>query len=154
MSTPEAQNVFRNFNLCPHCIRLGQSPLLLRLTEGMPMISRSDGRTFHLLLADRPLPYPIERSAGPTDRVSLCFWYTPLYPEETTESTIVILKALRRSRSTLFRRIEMVADLLAEELVNKGQLVGLYELFESEQEPWTVPASPQLFDLPVPKKAH
>ena len=53
----------RNFNLCPHCIHHGEPGLLCRLCESMPMISRSDGKTFHVLLADRPLAYPQERQS-------------------------------------------------------------------------------------------
>ncbi len=53
----------RNFNLCPHCIRHGEQGLLCRMCESMPMISRSDGKTFHVLLADRPLAYPQERQS-------------------------------------------------------------------------------------------
>ena len=34
---------FRNFNVCPHCEWNGEEALLSRLSEGIPMISRSDG---------------------------------------------------------------------------------------------------------------
>lgn len=34
-----------------------------RVCEGVPMSSRSDGKKFHLLPADRPLPYAAEVSA-------------------------------------------------------------------------------------------
>ncbi len=67
---------YRNFNLCPHRAFNGQQALLCRLCEGLPMISRSEGETFHLLLADQPLPYPIEVTAGTTRQVSLRFWYS------------------------------------------------------------------------------
>jgi hypothetical protein len=70
-----SQTEFRNFNVCPHCESNGEEALLSRLSEGIPMISRSDGKTFHLLLADRPLPYPAERGEHPTQTVSVCFWY-------------------------------------------------------------------------------
>jgi hypothetical protein len=50
------------------------------------MISRSDGKTFHLLLADRPLPYPAERGEHPTQTVSVCFWYVYGADRDTTKS--------------------------------------------------------------------
>ncbi|HEY1482078.1 MAG TPA: hypothetical protein VGF19_05070, partial [Candidatus Acidoferrum sp.] len=56
----EARVGYRNFNLCPHCVLQGQQAILCRLCEGIPMISRSDGKLFHLLLADHPIPYPAE----------------------------------------------------------------------------------------------
>jgi hypothetical protein len=37
------------------------------------MISRSDGKTFHLLLAHRHLPYSLKRAAGPTNWISVFF---------------------------------------------------------------------------------
>ena len=45
-------------------------PTLYRLSESLPMILRSDGRDFHLLLADRSLAFPVERD-GPADSLSL-----------------------------------------------------------------------------------
>lgn len=94
------------------------------------MISRSDGETFHLLLADRPLPYPLEYDAGPTHRVSVCFWYAHTGQPKSTFSTIVILEGSHTKHPSLFRKIELAADLLAEELAREGQLAGVYELFE------------------------
>jgi hypothetical protein len=96
----------------------------------MPMISRSGGETFHLLLADRPLPYPLECDSGPTRKISVCFWYAHSRQLKSTYSTIVILEGSRTNHSSLFRRIELTADLLAEELAREGQLAGVYELFE------------------------
>jgi hypothetical protein len=120
----------RNFNLCPHCVHLGQQAVLARLCEGLPMISRSDRKSFHLLLADRPLPYPIERTAGSTGQISVCFWYSHIRQPKRTFSTIVVLADSRTHHPAVFRRIEMVADLLAEELARHGSLGDFYELFE------------------------
>jgi hypothetical protein len=63
VSSPRLEPItYRNFNVCPHCILHGKQSLLCRLCEGIPMISRSDGKTFHLLLADHPAQYPAERT--------------------------------------------------------------------------------------------
>ena len=94
------------------------------------MISRSDGETFHLLLADRPLPYPLECDVGPTRKISVCFWYAHTRQPKSTFSTIVILEGCRTNHPSVFRKIELAADLLAEELSREGQLAGVYELFE------------------------
>jgi hypothetical protein len=94
------------------------------------MISRSDGETFHLLLADRPRPYPIERTTGPTHRVSVCFWYSHVRHHKRTFSTVVILPDTRTNHPAVFRMIETVADLLAEELTLDGRLADFYELCE------------------------
>ncbi len=121
---------FRNFNLCPHCIQEGREPLLPRLYEAMPMISRSDGETFHLLLADRPLPYPLERNSRPTGQVSLLFWYRHERTLSETHSTIVILSDLFAGKARLYRRVEEIADLLCEELIFRGRLGTMYEIAE------------------------
>jgi hypothetical protein len=120
---------YRNFNLCPHCIIHGHQALLCRLCEGLPMISRSDGATFHLLLADRPLPYPIERGKGAGDRISVYFWYSHVDQPAGTCSTIVILPDSRTNHPAVFRMIEDAADLLAEELLRFGKLAQFYEFF-------------------------
>jgi hypothetical protein len=95
----------RNFNRCPHCLVHGAPALLHRLREGLPMISRSDGETFHLVLADRPLPYPIERSAGPTRRISVCLCYCHIGRSTETYCSIVILRASQTNRPSIFRMI-------------------------------------------------
>lgn len=102
------------------------------------MISRSDGETFHLLLADRPRPHPIAVTAVTVRRISVCFWYSHIRQPQETLSTIVILSDSRTNHPAVYRRIEMVADLLAEELAREGRLANCYELFEGSS---TVAAS-------------
>ncbi len=122
----EEQVAHRNFNLCPHCIRHGEPGLLCRLCESMPMISRSDGRNFHLLLADRPLAYPQERHSDAPDCVSLCFWYSHIATGSVTHAVVVILPQARLDQPVLFREIDSVADLLAEKLLHTDHLGSLY----------------------------
>jgi hypothetical protein len=98
------------------------------------MVSRSDGETYHLLLADRLLPYPNERAAGPTRKVSVCFWYSLGGKSNATFSTIVILSGSCTNHPAVYRRIEMVADLLAVELARFGKLAEFYELFDEPTE--------------------
>ena len=122
-----AQVEYRNFNICPHCESLGLEPTLTRMSECMPMISRSDGRNFHLVLADRPLPYPVEKG-DPSDHLSLCFWYVFDSGKSYAGSTVVILPDLLCSKTHLFRQIECVADRLVAELLRRQSLAGLYNL--------------------------
>lgn len=129
---------YRNFSLCPHCAFNGQQALLCRLCEGLPMISRSDGETFHLLLADRPLPYPLERTAGLSCKISVCFWYAHVRQPKCTFTTIVILAGSRTNHPGVFRKIEVIADLLAEELTRGGQLAEVYELVEDAAHPFAI----------------
>lgn len=119
---------FRNFNVCPHCEWIGEEALLFRFSEGIPMISRSDGRSFHLLLADRPLPYPAEVSGAPTQTVSVCFWYAYGEQKTATRSVVVLLEDSARPKEKLYRQIEFIADLLADELLRGRDLASFYNL--------------------------
>ena len=92
------------------------------------MISRSDGRNFHLLLADRPLPYPVELGAGPTQTVSVCFWYTYGEEQAETKSVVVLFECCAERKENLYRQIEFAADLLADELLRRGDLATFYNL--------------------------
>ncbi len=127
-----SQTEFRNFNVCPHCEWNGEEALLSRLSEGIPMISRSDGRNFHLLLADRPLVYPAERGGGATRVVSVCFWYLYGAERNATRSTVVLFDGVFGPKANIFRRIEFVADLLADELVRRQSLAVFYNMQGNE----------------------
>jgi hypothetical protein len=129
VSSPRLEPItYRNFNLCPHCIFHGKQSLLGRLCEGIPMISRSDGKTFHVLLADYPARYPAERATGNTEKTSVCFWYSHVLDAGSTGSTVVILRDSGLHYVGLFRVIETVADLLAKQLVNCYRPPTLCEL--------------------------
>jgi hypothetical protein len=127
-----SQTEFRNFNFCPHCESNGEEALLSRLSEGIPMISRSDGRTFHLLLADRPLPYPAECGEGPTRMVSVCFWYLYGADRNATKSTVVLFEGAFGPKSNVFREIEYIADILADELLRRQSLAVFYNIQGNE----------------------
>ena len=123
-----SRSKFRNFNVCPHCEWNGEEALLTRLSEGIPMISRSDGRNFHLVLADRPLPYPVESAGGPTGTISVCFWYVYGAENRETKSTVVLFEGILGPEATPFRQIESIADMLADELLRRRRLAGFYNL--------------------------
>ena len=129
------QVTHRNFNLCPHCIHCGEQGFLCRLCESMPMISRSDGKTFHLLLADRPLVYPQDRKAEASDGVSVCFWYSHVATGSTTHAVVVILPEARLDQPVLFRVIDSTADLLADELLRTDHLASLYQFSGDSLQP-------------------
>jgi hypothetical protein len=130
LATSPQTTTYRNFNLCPHCIFQGRDSLLRRLCEGIPMISRSDGQSFHLLLADKPLPYPAERCAKKSKMVSICFWYSHIGSGSTTLTTVVLLTRGDSEYASFFRKIEHVADLLAAQLLERPQLPTLYKFDE------------------------
>ena len=127
-----SQAEFRNFNVCPHCEWNGEEALLFRLSEGIPMISRSDGRNYHLLLADRPLPYPAERSGNPTRTVSACFWYVYGADQNATRSTVALFAGSFGPKANIFRQIEFIADLLSDELQQRRSLAAFCSIQGNE----------------------
>lgn len=76
---------YRNFSLGPR-----------RQLHGM--ISRSDEKFFHLLLADRLVPYP-------NKKISVCYWYSHVHENDQTRSTIVVLPCSHTNHGSAFRLI-------------------------------------------------
>src|SRR5258708_587854 len=64
-----------NFKMCPHCLANERPGMLKTLNEWWPIISRSDGANFHLVLGDRPIFYPAGRAVGKAAMMSAGFWY-------------------------------------------------------------------------------
>jgi hypothetical protein len=135
---------FRNFGVCPHCQKKGGPFLLERLNDEGPMISRSDGESFHLVLGDRPISFPAEKSSGKTSMMTAGFWYVSepnprslVTGESTgtngfTETVVVILRKPPKSGAPLMRHLELLADTLAEKISQVGRLNTFYE-FDGKQ---------------------
>jgi hypothetical protein len=116
-----------NFNVCPHCQAHGRPSMLERLNEWGPMISRSDGINFHLVLGDRPIEYPSERDSGRSEMKSAGFWYIHEGNGGSTETVTVILRHPPIGGVPLLHYLEMVADRLYEKLSTSSQLSCLYK---------------------------
>jgi hypothetical protein len=116
-----------NFSFCPHCVANGRPYRLQRLSEWGPMISRSDGVNFHLVLGDRPIEYPAERATGKTEMMSGGFWYLHEANGDSIETVVVILRSARGCGVALLRHLELVADRLYEKLRKSSRLSCLYE---------------------------
>jgi hypothetical protein len=101
--------------------------MLERLNEWGPMISRSDGINFHLVLGDRPIEYPSERAAGKSEMKSAGFWYVHEANGDSTETVVVILRRAPKGGVALIRYLEIVADKLYEKLQMASRLPCLYE---------------------------
>jgi hypothetical protein len=118
---------WRNFNICPHCELNGRQYFLERLNERGPVISRSDGLRFHLVLGDRPIEYPQERSGGRSDMKSVGFWYLHEENGDSTETVVVILRRPPSGGVRLLRQLEVVADELFDKLSKSSRLPNIFE---------------------------
>jgi len=122
-----ARELFRNFQSCPHCERKGYNPFIERINDVAPLISRSDGETFHLVLGDRPIEYPHEKSSGKSEMVTAGFWYVKDMVDKTEFAGTVVVMLRKRSGGTgLLQQLEIVADELVEK-INKTDVETFYE---------------------------
>lgn len=143
-STQVSKPFFRNFGVCPHCLRKGGPFMLDRLIEEGPMISRSDGESFHLVLGGRPISFPAERSWKKTTTMTAGFWYvserkvgfreSEQYRATNgfTETVVVLLSKPPRGGAPLMRHLEVLADALADKITLEGRISTFYE-FDGKQ---------------------
>jgi hypothetical protein len=139
-----SEPLFRNFSVCPHCQKKGGPFLLERLNDEGPMISRSDGESFHLVLGDRPISFPAEKTSGKTSMMTAGFWYVSerktgsqesaefAGTKGLTETVVVILRKPPKGGAPLMRHLELLADRLADKIATLGRLDTFYE-FDGKQ---------------------
>jgi hypothetical protein len=137
-----SRGLFRNFQLCPHCEKNGRNPIVERINDCAPIISRSDGETFHLVLGDRPISYPAEKSSGKTDKVTVGFWYVKENDHKNRKNeekgeddmfagTVVVMLRKPPGGIGLLVQLEIVADKLVEKL-NKTQFIETFYEFDGD----------------------
>jgi hypothetical protein len=115
-----------DFSMCPHCKANNRPWFLERLNENGPMISRSDGINFHLVLGDRPIEYPAEKRSGKSNKVSAGFWYLHEI-NGGTETVVVLLRKPSLGEGSLYLRLRVVADRLFDKLLVSPLLEQVYE---------------------------
>jgi hypothetical protein len=113
--------------LCPHCRANGDLTALGSPDHSGPVVSRSDGKLFHLFAADRPVAYPHGKNSHGTEILSVGFWYVHEGNGPLTETTVVILRRPPFHITGVMRQIEVVADRLADLLIKTARLSCLYE---------------------------
>lgn len=115
-----------DFSMCPHCQANNRPSFLERLNEDGPMISRSDGINFHLVLGGRPIECPAEKGSGKSDKVSAGFWYLH-EANGVTETVVILLRKPPRGKGSLYVHLRMVADRLFDKLLVSPLLERVYE---------------------------
>jgi hypothetical protein len=97
---------------------------LFPVAESTCFVARSDGNSFRLLAAGKPVSC---RSAGRTQMSSIGFWYAHERTGSSPESVAVILRHTPKHCSDRMRQVEIVADRLAERLAKDSRLSAAYE---------------------------
>jgi len=129
-----SRSLFRNFQSCPHCEKRGPHPFVERINDCATLISRSDGETFHLVLGDRPIAYPAEKSPRKTNMVIARFWYVKERNEKCGMLTGTVIIMLRKPPDGigLFKQLEIVADRLVDK-INETPLIETFYEFDGDR---------------------
>ena len=77
-------------------------------------------------------PLPSGTECQPKQQDFRLFWYTHVRRPNRTFSSIVILEGCQTNSPSISRKIELIADLLANTLTREGRLVDVYEFLENE----------------------
>jgi hypothetical protein len=104
-----------NFETCPHCVAKGKSGSIWRMHERTPLISRSDGTTFHLTLFDGPGPLYVASGRTMSGRAAALFLYDSEALGLAGKVLVIIRTANLRGAETI-PAIESAADKIAEAL--------------------------------------
>ena len=119
-----------NFEFCFHSERKSRPSAAEGLNEAGPIISRSDGESYHLVVDDRTISFSTEKSSVKRSTRIVGFWYVKDEndePAQVTETVAVILRNPPKRGVALMRHVETVADRLAEKLGKTDALATLYE---------------------------
>ncbi len=120
--------MYKDFSVCPHCQAKGMPGHVLPATVNTPLVSRSDGTSFHLFLQSGPTPCPAPGGGFISGQVVAHFRYA-LDPAGITSGPIsVIVKHAGASQQILLNQIREAADRLAEILQAGKKLEPGYEL--------------------------
>lgn len=125
----------RNFINCPHCAFLGKAKLIRPAIHG-PLVSRSDGRSFHLYLEESGLH---RGSSEPKSepQIYALFRYDLDPRSVKSESTLVIISHAGDDETRKLTKLEEAADLLAELLERAEVPRRLYKLTPGRLSPQT-----------------
>jgi len=131
-STRPEREGLRNFSVCPHCRQYGREGSWVRIQQDTPILSRSDGRHFHLFLVAGPLPQHGPSGGIVAGRVIAQFAYALDEQSLQRETVDVLLRVLDTRREPLMNAMEDAADKLATVLQSKEALKAKYFYTDGE----------------------
>lgn len=121
-----------NFEICPHCKAKGNSGIMMRLYEHTPLITRSDGKNYHLLLFDGPSIWYGRNGTPIAGRAVAGFYYASDKLRIDHAQIVVILRTVGLKRPEVVAAIEESATLLAKILESSQRPEQAY-LFDAGQ---------------------
>jgi hypothetical protein len=133
----------RNFIHCPHCAFRGKPRLIRPATHRTPLVSRSDGRTFHVYLEESGL-HTRSSDSQSERQVSALFRYDLDPCSVRAESTLVMIPDVGDDDVRTQIRLEEAAELLAELLARAEVPRRLYTMASGRL---SSAATPSGFDM-------
>jgi hypothetical protein len=118
----------KNFAVCQHCLLNGKPGRLPRVSADTPLVSRSDGRSYHLFLLFGPKPQPSISGASIPGRYLAHFRYTLDSKNLANEPVTVLIEAKLQPLRSVRERVEMAADRIADTLEKGERPARFYKL--------------------------
>ncbi len=121
----------RDFSICPHChlhINPAHGP---RYGENLPLVSRSDGRSYHIFLLHGPAPRAKARVGGNFETPFIVHFRYALDQRKIENDPVSVIVWIRKGQEKeVSRMVELVADKLEEELEKGNALMLVYSFRE------------------------
>ncbi len=117
--------MLKNFSVCPHCTKKGASGALVRIQESTPIVSRSDGESFHLFLQNGPMPQLLP-GGGETGNLLAHFRYV----RDAASANSYTVDLLLSGGKNVIKEIESAADVLAARLAAGSGLSYAYSFLD------------------------
>ena len=141
----------KNFTDCPHCVFLHKRKIIRPAVHG-PLLSRSDGRTFHLYLEESGMQrWSAEPDSG--TQIFGLFRYDLDPCSVRAESTLILIPDAGDDENRALAKLEEAADLLAGLLERAEVPPRLYTLIMGSLNPGPGLAGFAMNCAPVGKSA-
>jgi hypothetical protein len=115
-----------NFGICPHCALHGQKGIVFLASKDTPLISRSDGESFHLWLAIGPDIWYAKDGSPVAGRMATNFQYAADKQGIAGEQVSVVLRTYQLNAAAVQTAVRDVADILAEMIASGKRLATAY----------------------------
>lgn len=126
MGKPNGGHKHKNFSTCPHCVAEGDPGMIVRMTSSIPLISRSDGSTYHLFLQDGPNPRYGQSGGLIAGQLIATFRFDQDKYAVKSEPLRIFMKNPGHSHDEVTKQIEDVADRVAAVLQDGDKLARSY----------------------------
>lgn len=128
--------MMKDFATCPHCEAKGNLDSMMPLSLETEIVSRSDGKSFHLFLLLRPQPRHAPSGGIIASEMVALFRYAHDSLELESEPVDVTLEGLMgTTREQVNQQVQEVADLLVGILQSSRKLERRYRFRNSRMVP-------------------